>query len=260
MPQHHHGLIVTDITVAHCSSLNPFASCKLDPAVWHRVDKDLYLGKAWTSHAYLHVSRKKEEELLPDDKIVLDVSVGRLDPTTSGHKGEQDEVWERRPAGLWVKRTSNQKLGDSSDVVTGADILFGDDAVDARSGWSVVGTQLLLSAKESTQAAFLTVRRGSEQDPKKPQPRIPDNGKFKIMQVADLHLSTGVGLCRDAVPDSYNGGACEADPRTLDFVIKIVDEEKPNMVVLTGDQVNGETAPDAQSVCSLKSLYYFSTC
>ncbi|KAG7114617.1 Phosphatase DCR2 like protein [Verticillium longisporum] len=248
MPQHNHGMIVTDITLAQCSSVNPFASCKLNPKVWQRVEKDLYLGKTWTSHAYLHVARKKEEELLPDDRIVLDVSVGRLNPTSTGTKGDDPELWESRPGGLWVKRTPNHKLGDSKDTITAVDILFGDDAVEARDGWSIAGkTPFLLGISSDTPVSHLTVRRGPAKDPIKPKPRIPDNGKFKIMQLADLHLSTGVGKCRDAVPDSYNGGPCEADPRTLDFVTRIIDEEKPNLVVLSGDQVNGETAPDAQS-------------
>jgi DNA repair exonuclease SbcCD nuclease subunit len=33
----------------------------------------------------------------------------------------------------------------------------------------------------------------------------------------------------------------------MDFVEKLLDEEKPDLVVLSGDQVNGETAKDAQS-------------
>jgi DNA repair exonuclease SbcCD nuclease subunit len=33
----------------------------------------------------------------------------------------------------------------------------------------------------------------------------------------------------------------------LEFVERLLDEEKPDMVVFSGDQVNGETAPDAQS-------------
>ena len=59
---------------------------------------------------------------------------------------------------------------------------------------------------------------------------LKSNGRFKIMQVADLHLSTGLGACRDPYPDGYNGGPCEADPRTLDFVAKMLDDEKPDMV------------------------------
>lgn len=110
----------------------------------------------------------------------------------------------------------------------------------------MTGTPMLLEVGRSVPSAHLTVRRGAEQPPPvKPVLRIRDNGKFKIVQLADLHLSTGVGACRDALPE---GQKCEADPRTLDFVTKILEEEKPDLVVLSGDQVNGETAPDTQTV------------
>ena len=49
LPAHHPGLVVVDITVATCSTVNVFSSCKLNPAVWHRVEKDLYLGHGWVS-------------------------------------------------------------------------------------------------------------------------------------------------------------------------------------------------------------------
>lgn len=62
----------------------------------------------------------------------------------------------------------------------------------------------------------------------------------------DLHLSTGVGKCRDPQPPETADG-CEADPRTIDFLRKMLDEEKPDIAVLTGDQINGDTAPDIQT-------------
>jgi hypothetical protein len=249
MPLHHHGLVITDITITTCSSVSLFSSCKLDPEKWHRIEKELYLGSGWVSSAYMHISRKKEEELTDGDKVVIDVTVGRLDPST-GVKGQASEKWESRPAGLWIKRSAKRRASDSDSAVTAVDVLFGEDAVDARDGWQIAGTPLLLDSKAESAVAHITIRRGTPKEPAKPQPRIREDGKFKIMQIADLHLSTGVGKCRDAVPDSYNGGACEADPRTMDFVFKVLDDERPDLVVLSGDQVNGDTAPDVQSVSS----------
>ena len=60
---HYSGYVITDVTVTQCSSLNPFSSCKLDPAVWYRIEKDLYLRTGWTSTAYIQFQRKKEEGL-----------------------------------------------------------------------------------------------------------------------------------------------------------------------------------------------------
>ncbi|KAK8001918.1 Metallo-dependent phosphatase [Apiospora marii] len=246
MPQHHPGLVVTDVTITTCSSVNLFSSCKLDKDLWHRVEKDLYLGKGWVTSAYVHVRRQKEEELVPGDQVVMDVTVGVLDPSSST-KGQADAKWEKRPAGLWVQRSSKAHASDSKKAVTAVDVLFGDDAVDAREGWDIVGLPLLLDADAAIPAAHITVRRGKHIEPARPQPRVKDSGRFKIMQLADLHLSTGTGACRDPVPDEYNGGKCMADPRTMDFVTKLLDEEKPDLVVLSGDQVNGDTAPDAAS-------------
>ena len=244
MPQHHVGQVITDITVKTCSSVNPFSSCRLD-GDWLRLNKDLFLGKSFMSSGYIHYKKKKEEELNQGDRVVVDVRVGRLNPAAGEEKPDPYEQWEERPTGLWVKLSSRKHASDSEKAVTMVDVLFGEDAVEVRHGWSMTpGTALLV---DTPIQPHVTIRRGAHKEPVKPKPRIKNGGKFKIMQISDLHLSTGVGACRDAVPDEYNGGKCQADPRTLDFVNKVLDEEKPDLVVLSGDQVNGDTAPDAQT-------------
>jgi Calcineurin-like phosphoesterase len=198
------------------------------------------------SKAYLHVARKKEEGLIATDAIVTDVKISRLNPANS-QSPQEKESWESRPGGIWIKRSTKRHGSDSAKAVTGLDILFGSDARDPRPNWQVQETALLFNTRADGREARLTLRRGPAGKVEKPIPRINQNGKFKIMQVADLHLSTGLGKCRDALPIGYNGGKCDADPRTLDFVEKMIDEEKPDFIVLSGDQVNGETAPDSQS-------------
>jgi hypothetical protein len=193
------------------------------------------------------VERKTEEELLPSEKVVFDLRVGRLNPMNN--EGDLvDGKWESRPAGLWIRKSSKRHMSDSHQVITGIDVLFGADAVDPRSNWQVQDIGLLLNLGASAQEARLTIRRGSAPSKvEKPVPRIRKDGKFKIMQAADLHLATGLGKCRDAIPDSYHGGKCDPDSRTLEFVEKMIVEERPDLVVLSGDQVNGDTAPDAQT-------------
>lgn len=248
---HHPGLVITDVTLATCSRLNPFSSCDLDADVWHRVEKELYLGSRWVDSAYLYVQRKKEEELGINDKIVMDVRIGRLDPGV-GEKGQQGERWEARPGGIWLLRSNRRSESDSEGAVTGIDVLFGADAVEPRPGWAITQTPLLLDAATDVHAIRLSIRHGRPRTERKDvPPRVRKDGKYKILQVSDLHLSTGVGHCRDALDENSNEikGNCEADPRTLDFVERILDDEKPDMVVLSGDQVNGDTSPDVQSVC-----------
>lgn len=222
------------------------------------MEKDLYLNSGWVSSAYLHVQRKKEGELTVDDRIVTGVRVGRLDPGV-GEKGQQSERWEGRPGGIWLLRSSKRTESDSDKAVTAVDVLFGVDAVDPRPGWLITQTPLLLDSGAQLPVARLTVRHGSAKaDRKETVPRVRKDGKFKIVQVSDLHLSTGVGACRDAIDEHGEVKTkCEADPRTLEFVERVLDEEAPDLVVLSGDQVNGDTAPDIQSVCLLFLKLHF---
>jgi hypothetical protein len=248
LPLHHEGLVVTDLTVQTCSSLNPLSKCMLDQNKWHRVEKDLYLGSGWVSKAYVHIKRRREEELAADDRVIVDVRIGKLDPAT-GEKEQASEKWESRPAGVWIKRSLRRHASDSKRAVTAVDILYGADAVEPRPGWELVKNGAIhLDSGKASRDPRISVRRGTPHKIEKPVLKIRKNGKFKIMQISDLHLSTGLGACRDAEPKGANGGHCEADPRTLEFVERVLDEEKPDLVVLSGDQVNGGTAPDVQSV------------
>ena len=249
LPLHHDVSVITDLTLTTCSTTNPFSSCRLDSDIWHRVEKDLYLNTGWFKSAYLHVQRKKEEELSSGEKVVIGVRVGRLDPGV-GENGQQGERWEARPGGIWVLRSNKRHDSDSDKAVTAVDILFGADAAEPRPSWTLTQTPLLLDASNVAQAARLSVRHGNPKPVQKEaaSPRVRKDGKFKILQVSDLHLSTGLGQCRDAMDE--NGevkGKCDADPRTLEFVDKVLDDESPDMVVLSGDQVNGDTAADAQT-------------
>jgi hypothetical protein len=60
-------------------------------------------------------------------------------------------------------------------------------------------------------------------------------------------MVTGVGSCRDAIdadvnflPDSV------ADPLTVKFIEEVLDVEKPDLILLTGDEVHHDI-PDTQS-------------
>ncbi|EEP75761.1 conserved hypothetical protein [Uncinocarpus reesii 1704] len=230
LPTHHPGLVVTDVTIATCSTLNLFSTCRLDPSVWYRVEKDLFLNTGWTYKAYLHVQRKNEEELLPDEKVVVDLKMGRLDPGAG-----VDKKWESRPGGIWLLRSSHH-TGESKRI-TAVDVLFGADAVDPRPNWEIKDTPLLMDTHTEPR---LTIRRGTSGKLEKPVPRIRKDGKFKIMQASDLHLATGFGTCRDPI-------SVKPTREHLNFWGKLLDEEKPDLVVLSGDQINGDTAPDAQT-------------
>jgi predicted MPP superfamily phosphohydrolase len=53
---------------------------------------------------------------------------------------------------------------------------------------------------------------------------LDNDGSFKILQLSDLHLGTEPGK----------------DVNTFDFINKLIDEIKPDLVANTGDTISGE--------------------
>lgn len=153
--------------------------------------------------------------------------------------------WVQKSNGIWVKYGK-----PSADVITAIDILFGEDAVDPRPNWELIKVPLRGVSSVINREPYLSIRRGPKMrydiDKFKPALTFNDEGKFKILQVADLHFSTGPGKCRDPV-NFPSSETCKADPRTLEFLEKVLSLERPDFVILTGDQIYGDEAPDAET-------------
>ncbi|RVW16133.1 putative inactive purple acid phosphatase 28 [Vitis vinifera] len=73
--------------------------------------------------------------------------------------------------------------------------------------------------------------------------RFSSDGIFKILQVADMHFGNGVVTrCRDVLPSELDG--C-SDLNTTRFLRRLIDEERPDFVAFTGDNIFGTSAADA---------------
>lgn len=235
--------VVTDLNVSHCSSIDPVTNGAFDPRRWHRIEKDLCLHTAQHT-AWLQIEQETETELPANKLVVTDVKVGEQ-PFSAG----SDNQWESRPYGIWIRRSNY--TGDSHQAVTGVDVLFGIDAVDPRHQWALLEAPLQLDAQPEVPVARLGVRHGrAKPRPDGPPPalRARKDGTFKIVQISDTHMVTGVGVCKDAI-DAHGQllPQSEADPLTIDFLEGILDVEKPDMVILTGDSLDGQFL-DTQSV------------
>ncbi|OBT40515.1 hypothetical protein VE00_07897 [Pseudogymnoascus sp. WSF 3629] len=219
--------VVTDLTVIVSPTAPPPAS---DPK-WHRIEKELYLHTSQQS-AWLYVALANKEELrAAEDLVVVNISVGERPPTSSGSS------WESRPCGIWVLR---RKFSTIDEAATEVDVLFGVDAVDPRPQWALMQSPLQLETPPKVPVARLSVLHGRA--PRSDTPaalRVGEDGKFKILQISDTHVVTGVGVCRDAI-DAHGNDLPEshADPLTVKFIENILDIEKPDLVVLTGDQLH----------------------
>lgn len=215
------------------------STCELDPRIWHHVKKDLYLYTSQQS-AWLYVALANEEELVAEDLVVTDIRVGEPPPNPSS-----DHSWESRPGGIWVLRSKFS--GKIDQAVTEVDVLFGVDAVDPRPQWTLMPSSLQLNAQPKVPVARLSVLRGRAKPDARAALRVREDGTFKIVQISDTHMVTGVGVCKDAIDAHGNHlPESEADPLTVNFIGKVLDVENPDLVILTGDQLHHDI-PDSQS-------------
>ncbi|KAI3971613.1 hypothetical protein MKW92_049910 [Papaver armeniacum] len=68
--------------------------------------------------------------------------------------------------------------------------------------------------------------------PPPPSLRFDENGKFKILQVADMHYADGITTpCKDVLPDQFKG--C-SDLSTTHFLNRMIKAENPDFIVFTG--------------------------
>jgi hypothetical protein len=221
--------VVTDLTIAP-------PECSLDSRVWHAIRKDLYLHTS-QKRAWLYVALEDEEELAAGDLVVTDVRISGESPPSPS--------WEGRPGGIWVLKC--EFSGKIVEAMTDVDVLFGIDAVDPRPHWTLLQSPLQLDAQPEIPVARLSVLRGRAEPNARTVLRVSDDGKFRIVQISDTHMVTGVGVCKDAIDAEGNHlPESEADPLTVNFIGNILDVERPDLVVLTGDQLHHHL-PDSQS-------------
>lgn len=257
---HQPGNVVLDLKVVQC--LTEMGCSKEEKDGWERIPEDLYLGKSWTK-AYVYSKRIKEEGLQDDSTVVLDAALSSrvskevpeyvvntivkqkgLTPSEITVEKAQELGWVKRGdqgfPSLWIK---TGKYNTRSSV-TAVDILFGKDAVDPRPGWNLREGSIDPRVTNGLNPR-ISIRIGPKKDEATTSPKLKvgKTGSYKVMQVADLHYSTGVGTCMDPNPEPGPGEICESDPKTLAFLKRALDKETPDMVVLTGDQIFGSTAP-----------------
>ncbi|CDK26945.1 unnamed protein product [Kuraishia capsulata CBS 1993] len=260
---------------------------------WKMIPKDLYLGRKWLTKLHIFYRSIPAEEILGESDVVVDIAIGNPKVDTAIPENKQgypisllrdmnskatspilkvpdpeDVVnagWVRYDHGLWVKFGKYE----SHTALTGLNVLFGRDCEDPRLGWDVVleslaiegtgtggKTDTIARSREDDKEVYLSYKREPVKNPTM-NLNYREDGSFKILQVADLHFSTGYGHCRDTFPKlPADAGECFADVRTTAFVDSVLDIEKPDLVVLTGDQVFGDEAPDAETAI-LKALNPF---
>lgn len=250
-----HSRPITEITAKACIwPPSIYDACMPDSSVredaergrWMRVEKDLNMrvGIYYLYLFYRRLPYGSNADTIRDFKLV---PVSR-EPTEhllesdGWHMVSQDVrdgVWPRQETAHLYYRIAPRSDGNRSDEVNELDVVWGSSGT--LYGWQRMGEDFAEPRdknknKDQDEGAELMWRKGAPVAPKAKLPlTFSTDGKFKILQIADLHFSVSKGKCLDSDwPDCNDPKG--ADLVTLDWLNSVLDEEKPDLIVLSGDQ------------------------
>ncbi|KAI0917949.1 hypothetical protein AcV5_002750 [Taiwanofungus camphoratus] len=215
---------------------------------WVRVPRNLNAQAGWMGlNIYYRRTRRHDIPLVTDLRILPDKETPS--PFSDAwHKvsrsispaGEKLYLWYKTEKTLAQMSANEQQ----NELVTELDVLFGDD--QPWYGFEKLDRPVLeQKAIIKRESVWITYRKGVKPPPRAPPLHFTHDGRFKIMQIADLHFSVSSGVCRDTPLAPCTG----SDNLTSTLLSRMLDAEQPDLVVFSGDQLNGQgTAWDARSV------------
>ncbi|KIK60489.1 hypothetical protein GYMLUDRAFT_244475 [Collybiopsis luxurians FD-317 M1] len=227
---------------------------------WVRVDRNLNLESGYLSgwlSIYYRRTRRLDINLVDSIRLLPpDDSPSPSDGWTKAEKSVRAGVYHASPLFLWyhVGKTAGEMTSEEkANIITEIDVLYGDD--EPWFGFEKLEPPTMPKVEGRVESTHITIRTGVKPVPKAPPLHFSRDGKFKIMQIADLHYSVSVGRCENVRPDSNVYTKCTAkdgpgsDNLTSTLLAHMLDVEKPDFVVFTGDQLNGQgTSWDPKSV------------
>lgn len=245
-------------------------SLEYEEQVWHKLDKSVDIRgespRSWSLyHEYLYIHKAAENKRFNiPRKAIVDIAIGEpgsshppyyvvkdleaLDgkPKSRFDVAKNNDSWKLKHDVIWVKYDKSNSDNAIQDLM----ILFGEDVIEPRSDWKLCSGTLKANLKHLIR---LTARRNtanSHTDKQIPKLCETKDGEFRILQLSDFHFTENLGECRDQVTKD---SACNASPKTLNFIHQVLDRESPNLVVITGDILDGFHTFDYQTAI-LKAL------
>ncbi|KAG0055621.1 purple acid phosphatase, partial [Gryganskiella cystojenkinii] len=221
---------ITQIATKACT----IPPCNLDES-WTRVNRPIMTG---TLKRYLYLFYKS----VPGERPITSVSLG----LERSEEDDEDMDKEIIDTGVRFKNNNvflNIKRGQHDDRAHGLDSLaveLGTNQVPYH--WTVADFERKEEGVEVPDWNVQVIyRTGYRALPRVPKLRFQEDGSFKIVQFADIHMATGPHSCHN-VPSTME---CTGDVNTLEMMERMLDAERPDLVVYTGDNVDGLTSNDA---------------
>ncbi|QRV74007.1 hypothetical protein RhiJN_02021 [Ceratobasidium sp. AG-Ba] len=255
-----HRTGLTMITVKPClvdpsftNYCDPRTTPELDAKYgkWVRVERDINKqAGVWWNYIYYRRSRRLDVPTITDIRIIDEGDEFSLpDNNQTWHQAEgilTDGIYPRvKNRKLWYttqKPYANATEEELDDVVTELDIVYGED--EPFWGFKRVEGLIYPGKPGKSLPISLAMRKGFTSPPRPQPPHFHANGTYKIFQVADLHYSTSHGHCLDTKLDP-----CDGFNNSQSLLGQALDAERPDLVVFSGDQLNGQrTSWDSRSV------------
>jgi hypothetical protein len=237
----------------------------LQSGLWHLVRYFLvhhFLVPILLQYIYYRRTRRLDIPLVTDLKLLADGQSPSSENWTKTSRSIRDGVSREPPLYLWYRTGKTARDMTSQEkqegVITELDILYG--AGRPWYGFEKLEPSITVESGRVS-SEWITYRKGVKRmsathfvrysshlcvgPPPAPPLHFSRDGRFKILQVADLHYSIAYTDCRDSLLSPCK----DSDNLTTTLLGHILDEEKPDMVVFTGDQLNGMgTTWDTKSV------------
>ncbi|CAH7666423.1 Metallo-dependent phosphatase-like protein [Phakopsora pachyrhizi] len=224
---------------------------------WVRVPRDISKG---VGHFYTEIYYRRAQTLDLDQLSIPPVTGLRVWNDEDSRRDEiKEEInrdgWE--PAGedlrsgiwpaktksakLWITRSKSITNHTELEPINEIDVIWGNIKIN-KPWWGferIIGGPVFGSDNEMDHTRCdIIVRRGAIKVTPTPELKFNQDGNFKILQISDLHFSGRPGKCLSAslLPSCEKEGS---DVSTINYLSQTIDETKPDLIVLTGDQLRG---------------------
>ncbi|KAI1313861.1 purple acid phosphatase [Mortierella claussenii] len=226
---------ITHIATKACA-LPP---CTMDDS-WTRINRPIMTG-TFKRYLYLFYKSIPGERPITSINLSLKEQEDNDDSDQEGtDRGSIDTGVRHKNSNVYVTYQRGS-IDEQSQAVDNIAVQLGSNPVPH--SWNAASFEHDAEQDVPDWKAQLIYRRSDKVMPKKPILRFKQDGSFKIVQFADIHMATGPHSCHN-VPTSMS---CIGDINTMEMMERMLDSEKPDLVVYTGDNVDGLTSNDAFS-------------